>query len=135
MLLTENLLCQNVIYYCEAGSDGKFVIHQGDRDGAILATCTPCRELNVGTDICFLDPNMTVCIDHEHYEFPVLHTVTRFTVKLSRRGIQPCDFKPMFKEKPSRRYSSAAAEFEDMTSGKKFRQQFVQVEMNNGQAP
>ena len=38
-------------------------------------------ELNGDTDIAFTDPSKTtVCLEHEHYEFPVMRTVTRFTV-------------------------------------------------------
>ena len=73
---------QDILYFCEIGPESKYTIHRGDKSGEIVATCG-CVALDGDTDIVFTDPSRTttICLGHEHYEFPVMRPVTRFTVE------------------------------------------------------
>ena len=73
---------QDILYFCEIGPESKYTIHRGDKSGEIVATCG-CVALDGDTDIVFTDPSRTttICLGHEHYEFPVMGPVTRFTVE------------------------------------------------------
>jgi len=70
---------KDVLYYCEVNDD-KLTIHRGDKTGKWIASTVPCLAHKGDTDIHFFNPDHTVDIEHEHYEFPMMQTVTRFVV-------------------------------------------------------
>ena len=66
------LTLQEILYYCiveptEDQSDKVFVFHRGGKDGAIIATATPCLTKRDATDLLFVDPKITVPISHKHH--------------------------------------------------------------------
>lgn len=71
---------QEILYYCEADSDGKLTIHRGGKEGPVIATANPCLTQEGQTDIHLHEPQSTFTLQHEHHKLPFIHCKSKFVV-------------------------------------------------------
>src|SRR5438046_3957403 len=71
---------QEMLYYCEADSDGKLTIHRGGKDGPVIATGNAGLAQEEQTDIHLLEHQSTFTLQHEHHKLPFIHCKSKFMV-------------------------------------------------------
>ena len=65
---------KEIKYYCEADQENdKITIHRGGKDSLVIANATHCLEKDGVTDIHFVDPKFTICMEHAHTYLPFFH--------------------------------------------------------------
>jgi hypothetical protein len=47
-------------------NDTKLILHRGGKDGPVIATADPCDQGKYKTDIHFVEPKMTIPLEHKH---------------------------------------------------------------------
>lgn len=66
------------MYFAVADNEHNITVHKGDETGPILATATICLVKDGQTDIHFLEPEETICLQHKHNLLPFFHGKTLF---------------------------------------------------------